>query len=340
VSGINPSFHRTEIAASRLQSLAFDSDGLVDWVAGRRYRLDGKTEILNTGNSDSSRFDAAVGLGSYGVVFEAHGTKGLLLRENGKRPSDKRTPLTVDVIREIDRSDYRADNYWYPVALFDLYDGRRILAHCPRGYNVIDLEELDGKCLTPRSATEAEDVFHSRLEASVDGRWLLSNGWIWQPCNVVCVYDLARAIAEPAYLSTRGEPLYFGADWDYEIWGATFIGHRVICSGGEESRYALGIYDLRARCHEGTIKLSEPAGTRLMLLDHDHVVLFDGQPRVLQLSTGRIIKRFEDLDGGAGVHQPGVRMAAPAPPWLAVDAKTGRFALGEADRIVVISAVP
>ena len=64
MSGINPSFHRTEIAASRLQSLAFDSDGLVDWVAGRRYRLDGKTEILNTGNSDSSRFDAAVGLGS------------------------------------------------------------------------------------------------------------------------------------------------------------------------------------------------------------------------------------------------------------------------------------
>ena len=337
MSGINPSFHRIELPGSRLRSLAFDSDGLVDWVGGRRYRFDGTIEILDMG--DLCRFDAAVGLGSCGVLFGALSTKGVLFRDNGKRPTEKRASLTVDIMREIDRSDYRAHNYWYPVALFDLYDGRRILAHCPRGYNVIDLEELDGKCLTPRSATGAEDVFHARLEASVDGRWLLSNGWIWQPMDVVCVYDLARAIADPAYLSTRGEPLHFGEDWDYEILGATFIDHRVICSGAEEGRYALGIYDLTARCHERTIKLAEPAGTRLMQIDHDHVVLFDGHPRVLQLSSGRIIERFEGLNGGPGIHQPSVRMAAPAPPWLATDAKTSRFALGEADRIVVVSAV-
>jgi hypothetical protein len=76
-----------------------------------------------------------------------------------------------------------------------------------------------------------------------------------------------------------------------------------------------------------------------MALDDDHVVLFDGNPRVLRLSTGAIVERWDDLDGGSGIHQPSVNMTAPAPPWLATDPTRARLALGWPDRIVVVASV-
>jgi hypothetical protein len=111
---------------------------------------------------------------------------------------------------------------------------------------------------------------------------------------------VARALAEPAYLSTSGEELKFGDACEYEVEGATFVGQRIVCVTSEE-KSLLGIYDLAAQRHECIIELAEPPGTRLMALDEDHIVLFDGHPRVLQ-STGSIIKRWNDLDGGDGVH--------------------------------------
>jgi hypothetical protein len=327
-------FKRGEIAATGLRSLVWDGDTLVDWVGGRRYPSSGPSEVFNAGSS--YRFDSAVGLGPWGVRFEALGTKGVLLRDNGVRPTGNYIPMSVEHIREIDRSYYHADDYFFPVTLFNGPRGAPLLAHCPRGYNVLDLEDLDGKCLTPRPADTAEDVFHSRLQASVDGRWLLSNGWVWQPWRVACVYDVARALDEPAYLSTTGEDVYFGGEaWDAEIDAATFVGSRLVCATNEEQT-ALTVYDLDARRHEAIIKLPTPPGTRLMALGDDHVVLFDGHPRVVRLSSGSIVEQWDDVDGGRGVHMPSVSMQPPAPPYLATDPARGRFALGWPDRIVTV----
>jgi hypothetical protein len=327
-------FSRREIAAAELASLAWDGDTLVDWVAGRRYPLEGPDEDFNVGSP--YRFDSVVGLGSWGVSFETLGTKGVLLHDNGQRKSGNYVPLAVDIVREIDRSYYHATAYPFPVTLFENVDGRPILAHCPRGYNVLDLEDVDGNCLTPRSKAGTSDVFHSRLDASVNGRWLLSNGWVWQPWRVVCVYEVARALEEPAYLSTEGEKVDFGDAWDGEVDAATFVGDRLVCATNEEQR-ALTLYDLSTRRHERLIELSEPAGTRMMALDEDHVVLFDGHPRVLQLSTNSIVERWDDLEGGSGLHFPSASMKEVTPPFLATDPRRGRFALGWPERIVTIS---
>jgi hypothetical protein len=328
---------RTNLAASRLRSLAWDGDTLVDWVGGARYRLDGTCEELNVGYA--YRFDAAAGLGPWGVSFEACGTKGRLLRDNGRRASGKTVALSVDIIREIDRSYYHAEDYYYPVTIFRLAGGQRVVAHCPRGYNILDLEDLDGGCLTPRPVEGSADIFHARLEASLDGRWLLSNGWVWQPWRAVFVYDVAKALKQPAYLSTAGEALALGDAWEWEVEGATFVGHRIVCVTGEE-KAALTIYDLDACRHERLIELAEPPGTRLMAVGDDHIVLFDGQPRLLRLSTGALVDRWDDLDGGRGIHQPSVSLQPQVPPWLATDPARGRFALGWPERIVVVSLSP
>jgi hypothetical protein len=325
---------RTDIAATKLQSLAWDGDALVDWVGGARYGLDGTREELNVGYP--YRFDAAVGLGPLGLAFEALGTKGRLLRDNGERAKANWIPMSMDAVREIDRSYYHAEDYFYPIALFRLPDGRPAIAHCPRGYNILDIEELNGACLTPRSARDSEDIFHSRLDASLDGKWLLSNGWVWQPWRVVCVYDVERALAEPAYLSTVGEKISHGDAWEWEMDGAAFVGPRIVCvTNGEKN--ALTVYDLDSRRHEALVELTEPPGSRLMAAGEDHIVLFDGTPRLLQLSTGNVVQRWNDLDGGKGLWQPSVNMEPPAPPWLAADPANARFALGWPNAIAVIS---
>jgi hypothetical protein len=327
-------FSRTEIPATELRSLCWDADTLVDWVGGRRYPLQGLAEEFNVGSG--YRFNAAVGFGALGVSFEALGTKGILLRDNGQRRTGNYVPMSVDIIREIDRSYYHAEHYLFPVALFADAGGRTILAHCPRGYNVLDLEDVDGHCLTPRSQESAEDVFHTRLQASVDGRWLLSNGWVWHPWRVACVYDVARALEQPEYLSTTGEKVDLGDAWEGEVEAATFVGGRLVCATNEEQK-AITVYDLDCRQHECFVELSEPAGTRMMALDDDHLVLFDGHPRILRLSTGAIVERWDDLEGGDGVHAPSVSLGACKPPFLATDPVGGRFALGWPERIVVVS---
>jgi len=74
-----------------------------------------------------------------------------------------------------------------------------------------------------------------------------------------------------------------------------------------------------------------------MALDDDHLVLFDGHPRVLRLSTGTVVERWEDLEGGDGVHAPSVMLSEEKPPFLATDPARERFALGWPERIVVVS---
>src|SRR5207249_871042 len=45
--------------------------------------------------------------------------------------------------------------------------------------------------------------FHSRLTANSAGTYLMSAGWVWQPYDVIQIFDLARAIKDPSSLDER-----------------------------------------------------------------------------------------------------------------------------------------
>ncbi|MFA6114881.1 MAG: hypothetical protein WC729_12830 [Sphingomonas sp.] len=178
----------------RPESLVWSGDDLVDWVAGGR-------RWLSDGNQDGPAmlygyvFDRALmsSSGLYAAIFCERGTKGLILREG-------------EILREIDRSYYQADAFAYPVALGRLPDGREVIAHCPDQYNVIEIETLDdGERLTRREG-KAQDFFHSRLSFSPDGRFLLSAGWVWQPWNGFCLFDVERALRDPRSLDRMERP--------------------------------------------------------------------------------------------------------------------------------------
>ncbi|MET0791687.1 MAG: hypothetical protein ABW061_09225, partial [Polyangiaceae bacterium] len=157
------------------RSLAWDGDVLVDWVAGgTRYHLDGT--IIRAGISWAYEFDAATALSNspWAVIYERLGTKALLLKHG-------------TLVRELNRSFYHAQVYAYPVSLLLAPGGRVVVAHCPDEYNRIEIEDANtGERLTASSKRKPEDFFHSRLQPSPDGKWLLSAGWVWHPFDALC----------------------------------------------------------------------------------------------------------------------------------------------------------
>jgi len=315
-----------------LRSIVWAGDDLIDWVGGQRIGLDGS--VVRFGVGYGYRFDGSVGMGDVGATFETLGTKGRLVRWNGQLPEDNFVPLGFDEIRELDRSYHQADVYDYPLCLFRLPDGREAIAHCPRRYDTLEIELLDGTPLTRRAA-RAEDMFHSRLAASRDGRWLLDNGWVWHPLTTVCVYDVARALREPEHLSSSGLKLDLGDAFDGDAAAATFSGDRLVVCGGDE-RPVLSIVELPTGRNLATHLLAESPGTRLMAWDADHVVALDAQPRLISLASGTVAHRWDD-PGPAPRVSPDANLTGPSAPHVAIDAAGPRFAIADDTRVVVIS---
>lgn len=320
------------------QSLCWHGDELVDWVAGgARYTLDGKE--TPSGMLLGYRFDSAVESpdGRFVVVYEALGTAGLLLKDGR-------------ILRELHRSSYHADSFEYPVALTTLPSGRTLLAHCPDEYCKLELEDADtGQRLTER-ANDPVDFFHSRLQFSRDGRYLVSAGWLWHPLDAVWLVDVQRAIEDPSSLDRNDLPDF--VEWGVEISAAVF-GERdtlLVTSrdefpdelsdalkgppssaggppGARISRYSIG-----DRRMVQTAPLSEPLGT---LMDAGpHAVGFYGSPKLIDLGTGEVVARWPELSSGEQVSS--IRTGARVLPPLALDPVRRRFALGTPAGIQVV----
>ena len=104
-----------KLKAPGLRSVLWLEDCLVDWVGGGRFvGLDGSEHSASV--YYAYRFDAAVhsSCGTYAVIYERFGTKGLVLKDGRG-------------LREINRSYYHAHVYEYPVAIFQSSDWSSIV---------------------------------------------------------------------------------------------------------------------------------------------------------------------------------------------------------------------
>ncbi|WP_233614069.1 MULTISPECIES: hypothetical protein [Corallococcus] len=308
-----------------VSSLCWSGDALVDPVGGVvRYHLDGTT--FDPHVRYSYRFDRAVMSpdGRYSVLYESLGTTGLLL--DG-----------TEVVRQLTRDFYHANTHDYPVALHTLPSGRTLLAHCPESYCVVELEDAaTGERLTKRDNTPT-DIFHSRLQFSPDGRYLASAGWIWHPVDAASVFDVPRALEEPASLDSAA--LMDGVENGIFLTSVAFgVKDTLVFVRVDESRdgdtFSLGTYSLPERKVLSEVELEEPAGP-LMVVDAEHIVDFFGHPKLVARSTGRVVQRWEDLDTGKVLAS--IRHHLPPPPHFALDAANRRFAVGTADGIEVIT---
>ncbi|MDQ0766839.1 hypothetical protein QF027_009474 [Streptomyces canus] len=274
------------------KALAWQGDELVSGC-GRRWGRDGvERKAVFTW---SLPFDAGItsASGRYSAVYQERGTQGVLLE--GER-----------VVRALNRSDYQAPNYDYPLALGTLGDGREVVVHCPDEYNVLQVEDVaSGERLTA-GRREPQDVFHSRLSLSPDGRYLLAVGWFWHPFGIAMVYDTALALTDPATLDGEGL-LPAAAVLTGEVTAGCWLDvDRLVLatgteggSGGEESTLParhLGVWSVSEGrwLHRNPIANAEPGV--LLLPRGDHVISLFGHPRLLDTATGRLVAEWPEVD--------------------------------------------
>lgn len=328
------------LKASNVRSLVWSGDELVDWVAGgARYGLDGS--IQRSAVNYAYRFDAAVAStdGVFAVIYEQKGTKGLVLR-NG------------EVLREINRSYYHADDYAYPVCLWTDSHGRTLMAHCPEEYNRIEIDDAEtGERLTESSERTPVDIFHSRLQANPGGTRLFSAGWVWQPWDVVQFFDITQALQDPKCLDvTSGlDPSTDHAGVVQECGACWQTDDHVIVAGDKDEfpdeerdnldvpslrHSGLAVYDIPSRSVIRCAVPQHPAGM-MMPVGEDHVVAFDGHPRLVSLEDGAIQEEWPEILSG---HQASsILRGGDPPPAIAMDSRNRRFAVVSGEGIHVVT---
>lgn len=336
-----PHIHAVTIPAQGVESLAWRGDSLVDWVGGGAvHELDGTHHRACV--RYAYRFDAVTTCpdGRLAVIYERQGTKGLVLRD-GK------------ILREINRSFYQAEAYDFPVCVWNAASGTTLLAHCPHEYNELVIEEAEtGRTLAalPQdSDRQAQDFFHSGLQASPGGKRLLSAGWIWHPWEAVAFYDVHRALEDPLHLASAQ-----GCDPDCPHVGmltetsATWQSDdRIILAGGQEDgsedelaaqvqsglrRHGIGVYDVPSSRMVSSITTDRPPG-RLMAVGDEFVVAFYQSPRLVRLRDGHVVHEWTHWP--TGEQQSCITLGLDRLPPIALDPRGGRFAVATADAIHV-----
>lgn len=308
-----------------VRSLCWQGNELVDWVAGgTRFQLDGSITPARVIFAYS--FDRAIATkdGTFAILYQVLGTKGLII--SGAK-----------VIREINRSFYHACTYEYPVTVFELPDGKPVLVHCPDDYNKIEIEELEsGKRLTRREG-EAQDFFHSRLQVSPDGKYLLSAGWIWHPLDRIQLFLLAEGLKTPAILDQYAELEL--PEEVFEVHAASFQGNDAVIvvgdSAGESDKPGAFLvrYDLTKKKTDLVTSLEEEPGA-IMPLGNDYVIGFYEHPKLFELPSGKVVRRWPELKTG-NQNSSIIHHVKKIPPF-AFDADGKRFAVADENGITVI----
>jgi hypothetical protein len=325
-------FSRQLIPAINVQSLTWHADTLVDLAGGGNvFHLDGRREASRM--SWAFPFDAACAAADrrFVVIYQRLGTKALLLRD-GK------------ILRELNRSFYHAHVYEYPVCIWQAADGRTLLAHCPEDYCRIDIEDAEsGKRLT-EGVRKPEDFFHSRLCLNPAGTRLLSAGWVWHPFDCVAYYDVAEALRDPAHLDSveHYAPLKGNTGLVEESFACWQTNDRVLVGTSDtlnendpEPRvhpYGIAVYDLASRSFVQSVGIGEVSGP-LMPLGQNHAVCFYRHPKIVDLRSGEVVARWEDID--TGNQRSSILYDSQLPP-LAMDVEHRRFAVFGPQGITVV----
>lgn len=324
------------IPAQGVKSLCWHGDTLFDWVAGgQAYELDGTFKERLVGYS--YRFDSAVisPSGEFVVIYEKLGTKGLVLKQG-------------EILREINRSFYHANNYEYPVTLFRLSDGRELIAHCPDDYCRIDIDDLlTGERLTASVDRKLRDRFYSRLQVNPSGTTLLNSGWLWHPVDNVNLYEIDAVLKDPRLLDDEGLlPVEMISS---EVSSAAFLSddQLVLATSGEDMDdeaddstlrpNTLAVYDIAQQHFVSKIPCDKPVGTILPISPH-LIVGFYEHPRLIDLKTGGVLHEWSELN--TGTQTSSIFHHIESIPPMALDPAHARFAVADKSTIHVVQIDP
>lgn len=316
-----------------LKTIAWLHNEIIDWAsAGTIYKEDGSQRQMAKYHYAYS-FDTAITStdGQYAFVYKRLGTKGLLLK-NG------------DIMREINRSYYHAENYEYPTAFFTSADGRTFLVHCPREYCRIDFEDVEtGELITDTPDRKPSDFFHSRFEVSPDNKYMISKGWVWSPWDALVVFELEACVANPTLLD-RG---FSVPDNSSEICSASFINNDkiLICLCVEDELFDekvdstlfkyLAVWNFKTNELSESVRINYEIGS-LFAIDEFFCWDIFKYPKIINFRTGEVIDKNENIP--TGLQQSAIiHHVNDTIPLIAYNKQTGCLAVANTGRIDILS---
>ncbi|MEO8711429.1 MAG: hypothetical protein ABI405_04855 [Parafilimonas sp.] len=314
-----------------VQTLNWFDNKIVDWCsAGKIYTLNGETKQLNKYHF-GYKFDSAINSadGQYVFLFERLGTKGLLIK-NG------------EILREINRSYYMADVYDYPAAFIN-YNDKVYLAHCPVSYRQLDFEHVEsGEIVTNTQNREPSDIFHSRLEVSNSGKYLMSKGWVWHPIDVINVFEIKDCFLNPNLLDKLD---YNFPDSGSEICTASFINDTKILAGSSAEviddekilnlpSQSFAIWNIIDNTFSNQATPEFDFGN---LFSINETLCWDIYkfPKIIDLTTGLIIDKAENIYSGE--QKSSILFDNDKQPQVAFDKHRKRLAIKQKDKVVIVT---
>lgn len=320
---------RQSIKTNYLQTICWVDNTIVDYAsAGKKYTLDGQVKELY---KYTFRFgDTAITSsdGQYAFIYQKLGTKGLLLK-NG------------DVLREINRSYYCAEVYEYPAA-FVTIDNRTFLVHCPMKYCRLDFEDVEtGQIVTDNQDRNPSDYFHSRLEISPNGKYLMSKGWFWHPWNDIRLFDIRKCFDSPEKLDKSEIYPNVGT----EICTASFIDENKVLIGSSDEEEMndellenlpqkhIAIWDIELNQISKPIKIQSEFGNLFAINEKFAWDLFKF-PKIIDLETGEIVDKDESL--ASGLQKSSIIHHVDKLPKVAFNRQTKQIAITKDENIEIL----
>lgn len=322
------------IEAGQVESLMWSGESLIDWLGGvRRFELDGSTS--NAWRLYQFSFDTAVASqsGRYVFIYQRLGTKGLMLCDGS-------------ILREINRSNYYAHSYAYPVCFATLADGREVLIHCPEDYRRLEIEDAaTGERLTMSKARSPSDFFHWGLQVDPSNAWLISLGWFWPPFDSVRLFSIDEAIEDPASLDDSNlfpvQPVEISSAF-FRDDGCIVVSTAIEDQGDDPYEaeqfepMMVGVWDIATRSIRSKVVVSEFAGN-VMPINDKMIVAFHEHPKLVNLCTGEITCRLPEF--ACGQQRSSVSASKEMPTPIAYDLANKRFAVATKEQVVVVQYV-
>lgn len=314
--------HCTEKIAAPI-TLSWEENGLVDWAGGgSRYYLDGSHESAKVFQAYCFDYCCVSPSRKYAAICAKLHTSGQLMRDGR-------------CLRQINRDTYFANAFEYPIEFARLPEGQEVLIHCPKSYSRLDIEDADsGICLTDVPDRKPQDFFHSRLNVSPGGKWLLSAGWVWHPLDMIQVYNMEEVLHDPHRLDSG----YIAAPGNYEISSAAFVDETsMVVSIGDEDLgdeddveqdrlgpNSIALWRIGSDRYEQALKLNQPAG-ELMPISRRFVVSMYEHPKLIDLKVGAVIHEWKHINSGK--QKSSIIWHQEKPPAMALDPVNARFAV-------------
>jgi hypothetical protein len=207
-------------------------------------------------------------------------------------------------------------------------------------YCRLDFEDVEtGEIVTMHPERKFQHFFHSRLEISPGGRFLISKGWLWDTVDMISSYVIPDCLKNPLLLDVSA-PIKkqddtpekeYGSVFDFS--SAIFLNDQQLLALAPGANSSLYWWDMDNKKVSRKLETGLPLGNLLAIDEHRTWDLFH-HPTLIDLETGNIEWQQEDIYSG---NQNSSIISDLQLPPIAWNRKTGKLAIGGENKVEILT---